>query len=63
MGMSYHCPKANGRTAEGVILCADGKVCEKQQYCQSKRAYENTPGIGSCERRTSENQQHQKKGK
>lgn len=47
----YRCPKADGRTADGMILCRDGKLCAKQQYCQSRRVYENTPGVGSCERR------------
>ena len=49
--MRYHCPKTGGRTADGMYLCADGRLCVKQQYCQGKRTYEQTPGIGACERR------------
>lgn len=49
--MRYHCPKTGGRTADGMYLCSDGRLCVKQQYCQGKRTYEQTPGIGSCERR------------
>ena len=35
-----------------MILCgADGKVCDKQQYCPSKRMYEVTAGAGNCARK------------
>lgn len=53
MGTSWHCPHAKRMDkVGGIFQCGvDGQICLKQQYCPSKRAYEITAGVGSCQKR------------
>lgn len=52
MGVSYFCPNAMKKNRNDMLICRlDRCLCGKQQYCPAKRMYENTAGIGNCEKR------------
>ena len=52
MGVSYFCPHAVKKGRNDMLICRlDRCLCGKQQYCPAKRMYENTAGIGNCEKR------------